>query len=251
MARSFNGSSQWLEKSSWTPPSFYPITVACWSYNLGGGLVMVALNNDTVGAGGSDWFRLYAPGGSLYWQPKASGTSAFGGGMSIADNVWNHCCGVSSSSTSHVAYKNGSTSGGSTDTTNVTPSGIDNISVGATIKNHPAENYNMWNGYLSEVAVWSAALTAAEVLMLSQGFSPAFIRPQSLAFYAPLIRGASASGGNDNDVRGGLVLTDHGTVTVASHPRIILPSKKKVMRYGSSAAATPRTPYFYQMLAAG
>ena len=62
--------------------------------------------------------------------------------------------------------------------------------------------------------IWNVALTAAEIASLAKGFSPRLIRPQSLAFYAPLIR-------ETLDIRGGLTLTDSGS-TVADHPRIIL-----------------------------
>ena len=61
--------------------------------------------------------------------------------------------------------------------------------------------------------MWSAALNASEIASLGQGVSPRLIRPQSLVFYAPLIRDLM-------DVRGGLSITNNGTATVANHPRV-------------------------------
>lgn len=70
------------------------------------------------------------------------------------------------------------------------------------------------NGTISEAAAWNAALTMAEISALSKGFTADQIRPQSLVFYAPLIR-------NLQDVRGGRTITNNNGATVAVHPRII------------------------------
>ena len=69
------------------------------------------------------------------------------------------------------------------------------------------------NGDLAEVGIWNAALTAAEIASLAKGMTCDKVRPQSLVFYAPLIR-------NLQDVRGGLTITNHNTATVANHPRV-------------------------------
>ena len=39
------------------------------------------------------------------------------------------------------------------------------------------------------------------------------VRPQSLVFYAPLVR-------NLQDVKGGLTISNNNTATVAVHPRV-------------------------------
>jgi hypothetical protein len=70
------------------------------------------------------------------------------------------------------------------------------------------------NGQVSEVGIWKAGLTDAEITALARGFTADQIRPQSLSFYAPLVR-------NFQDVRGGLVITNNNGATVATHPRII------------------------------
>jgi hypothetical protein len=70
------------------------------------------------------------------------------------------------------------------------------------------------NGAVAEFAVWSVALTDAEITALARGFTAEQIRPQSLSFYASLVR-------NFQDVRGGLAITNNNSATVAAHPRII------------------------------
>lgn len=69
-------------------------------------------------------------------------------------------------------------------------------------------------GTIAECAFYSAALTDAEILSLARGFTPDQIRPQSLQFYAPLVR-------HLQDLRGGRAITNNNGATVATHPRII------------------------------
>lgn len=62
--------------------------------------------------------------------------------------------------------------------------------------------------------MWNVALTDSENASLAAGFTPDQIRPQSLQFYAPLVRDLI-------DVRGGRTITNVNNATVAVHPRII------------------------------
>lgn len=71
-----------------------------------------------------------------------------------------------------------------------------------------------FNGTIAEVGIWNVALTDDEILGSARGFTPDQIRPQSLQFYAPLVR-------NLIDVRGGRAITNVNSATVATHPRII------------------------------
>ena len=69
------------------------------------------------------------------------------------------------------------------------------------------------NGLIAEVGIWNAALTAEEVASLAKGMTCYKVRPQSLVFYAPLVRDLT-------DQKGGLTITNNGGATVANHPRI-------------------------------
>ena len=68
-------------------------------------------------------------------------------------------------------------------------------------------------GDIAEVGIWNAALTAAEVASLANGMTCDKIRPQSLVFYAPLVRDLI-------DAKGGRTITNNNGATVANHPRI-------------------------------
>ncbi len=69
------------------------------------------------------------------------------------------------------------------------------------------------DGRIAEVGIWNAALTAAEIASLAKGMACDKIRPQSLVFYAPLIR-------EIQDVRGARTITNNNAATVATHPRV-------------------------------
>jgi hypothetical protein len=66
---------------------------------------------------------------------------------------------------------------------------------------------------IAEVGIWNADLTAAEIASLAKGMTPNKVRPQSLVFYAPLVRDLT-------DQKGGLTITNNNAATVANHPRI-------------------------------
>lgn len=88
------------------------------------------------------------------------------------------------------------------------PTGMTRLSIGQRYSTIVAY------GQSAEVAVWNAALTTPEIASLQKGFSPRRIRPQSLVFYAPLLR-------NVQELRQGFTLTPGGTTpTVATHPRV-------------------------------
>jgi hypothetical protein len=69
------------------------------------------------------------------------------------------------------------------------------------------------NGQVAEVGLYSAALTADEIASLSKGMTCDKIRPQSLVFYAPLVRDLQ-------DTKGGRSITNNNAATVAAHPRV-------------------------------
>jgi len=69
------------------------------------------------------------------------------------------------------------------------------------------------NGLIAEVGIWNVALTVAEIASLAKGITCDKVRPQSLVFYAPLVRDLS-------DQKGGRAITNNNGATVANHPRI-------------------------------
>jgi hypothetical protein len=69
------------------------------------------------------------------------------------------------------------------------------------------------DGKIAEVGIWNAALTAAEVASLAKGMTCDKVRPQSLVFYAPLVRELI-------DQKAARAITNNNAATVADHPRI-------------------------------
>lgn len=124
-------------------------------------------------------------------------------------NAWNSAVGVLSASNSRTVYLNAANNPAPQTTTNTTSADTYSLFVFAL----RTGVLRTLNGLGAEVAIWSAALTADEITSLSKGFKPSRIRPQSLVFYAPLIR-------NLQDIKAGLALTNNNSATVAAHPRV-------------------------------
>ena len=136
-------------------------------------------------------------------------TASVNTGVAVNQNTWGHICGVFTSSTSRTGYANGGNA-----TTTTTNRGTQNTANSFLIG---ARYLTTLGGYMvgriAEVGIWNVALTAAEVASLAKGMTCDKVRPQSLVFYAPLVRDLQ-------DVRGGLTITNNNTATVANHPRV-------------------------------
>ncbi|RKY12812.1 MAG: hypothetical protein DRP52_04265, partial [Planctomycetota bacterium] len=188
MARLFNGSNEYLELDS-TPVTAAPLTIVARFYQDD---VSTWANRCIAGvfdlSSPSNWFVLKTKidGAGNYiradtrsssgWQEVAS-TAQFSG------NTWHHAAAVFASSTSRTVYLDGGNS--ATNTTSVTPSGIDRISIARLGDSSPG---NYMSGRVAEVAMYNAALSADEIASLARGFSPLLIRTQNLVGYWPLIR---------------------------------------------------------------
>jgi hypothetical protein len=94
---------------------------------------------------------------------------------------------------------------------NTLTSGITNAVVPQINGRNGANNLSSFQA--AEVGIWNAALTAAEIASLAKGMTCDKVRPQSLVFYAPLVRDLQ-------DARGGLAITNNNGATVANHPRV-------------------------------
>jgi len=214
MAYNFNGTNQFLSMAT-TPVSNTPLTFACWfnTTNTTDAQVLMCVNAASspnrivmraVGDLAGDPIRISAVG-TTGSGASADTTSGYSSG------VWTHACGVVTSSTSRTAYINGGSS--ATNTTNVAVSGIIQASIGVQRYNLFPSGQLFFNGSIAEVGIWNAALTAAEIASLAQGMTCDKIRPQSLVFYAPLVRELI-------DQKAALAITNNNGATVANHPRI-------------------------------
>ena len=219
MAYNFNGTNQ----SSTTPNApvlSEPLTIAAWFYpTRNTARTVIASIADTAQGASAAFFALVEDGtkagdpicatkhrGSATSPPDSEATSTSG----FTINNWHHGCAVFTSNTSRTIYLNGGSS--ATDTTNIPIDGnaIDKTGIACLAR---STNAAFFQGRAAEVGIWNVALTADEVASLAKGMTCDKVRPQSLVFYAPLVRDLI-------DVKGGLTITNNNTATVANHPRV-------------------------------
>jgi hypothetical protein len=206
-------SSQYLSVGS-APVTAAPLTMACW-FNMpdNAGAALIYLGPTT----NNDRFALFASGDAAgdpvrFDCIEAAVTAAASAALttsSYSNNTWSHACGVASSASSRTVYLNGGSSGTNTDTR--TPTTPNRLTVGARLATNSPGVYA--NGLIAEVGIWNAALTAAEIASLAKGMTCDKVRPQSLVFYAPLVRDLI-------DAKGRLAITNNNGATVANHPRV-------------------------------
>lgn len=156
------------------------------------------------------------------------------------DGAWHHAAATWSwdgINTTVRLYVDGSLEGSATDGSSFSAS-TEPIYIGANANNgSPVE---FFDGSLAECATWSVALTAAEIATLSKGYSPAQIRPGSLALYVPLVR--------EIVDHKGTAPTATGTAASA-HPRVLYPRRRSTARNGTAAPAitVPRIVHHRKM----
>jgi hypothetical protein len=201
-------SSQYLSTAS-SPASGTPMTIASWVRPI-----QTTLTQAIVAVGvtsGVDRNQIgIAAGGAA--QVAVQGGAAFSqviSGNALTVNVWQHLCGTFTNTSLRDLYQDGVNTATGTTTIN-TQSGATSLLIGARY-NTSLGLYASSN--IAEVGVWNAALTAAEIASLAKGMTCDKVRPQSLVFYAPLVRDLI-------DYKGGLTITNNNTATVANHPRV-------------------------------
>lgn len=186
MAYTFNGSTQYLraQYSTNALASAWPVTLFARAKSTDMASVQIAVS----------YIYSNSPynGLSLYLNGSAGGDplgfSRFGAttiqsSVGYSSGVWMSWAGRSYSNTSFdIDAENTVTTGGVTSTAWQNTS---DMQIGARLQ--PSLNSQI-TGDVACVAMWSAALTDAEIASLVAGFSPRRVRPQSLVFYAPLVR---------------------------------------------------------------
>jgi hypothetical protein len=202
MAYILNGINQKLTTAI-APVTATPLTIACWYKHSS-----VAVNDPlSLASSTTNYYSISSRGnGSVvdFAANDGSGNAIARSTTSAILNNWNHACGVAASATSRTIYLNGGSSG--TNTTSKTPI-VSSISIGSRFTG------STFMGSCAEIGIWNAALTAAEVASLAQGMTCDKIRPQSLVFYAPLVRDLI-------DQKGGLAIINNNGATVDNHPRV-------------------------------
>jgi hypothetical protein len=215
MAYNFNGTNQYLSIAT-APVLNPPLTLACWfkSSNINNIQALVCINSTTT----NDRHVLYARGdvaGDPIRMQSANQIGSTGNAdtsIGYTSGAWTHACGVVSSDSNRTVYINGGSSG-----TNTTSVSLSANPVQCSIAAQRFAGFLNGSSFavaeIAEVGIWNAALTAAEIASLAKGMTCDKVRPQSLVFYAPLVRDLI-------DQKGGRVITNNNGATVAKHPRV-------------------------------
>jgi len=187
-----------------------PFTMSAWvkMSSLSGPATILQLadlsvsnNNFELAIGGTENVRFRARDGS---------TGAANTGVALSVGVWAHVVGIEASTTSRSAFVDGGNK--DTDTTSITPTGIDRTSIGRGGDSTPSD---YWDGAISSVAIWNVVLTDQEVLSLANGVSPLRLHRSALIAYWP-VGGQST----EPDIIGGVNLTVNGTPLQVEGPPI-------------------------------
>jgi hypothetical protein len=210
MAYNFNGTNQRLSTAS-TPVSVAPLTLYArnLSTGLGSSRVIIVISD---ASNVQQWSLRFA--GNSYpraWQYEVTdsgGTTAVFGIGSVAQTTWYSAGFVEAASNSRYVFFEASKS--STNTVSRTPNATAGIAIAGALNGTQFAHHE---GQIADAAIWDVALTDDEAISLARGFKPFRIRPQSLKFYAPLVRTLQ-------DLRGALTITNNNTATVADHPRV-------------------------------
>lgn len=211
MAIELNGTTAYIEATS-AVATAVPITIAAWFYPDANNVAQTIVGITASGATNARFTLQCQSTGNLRAAVQAgAATAGADTTTTISATTWQHGVAVFTGNASRTAYLNAG--GNATNTSSVTPSAaaLNRTTIGTQWRNQVRENY--FDGRIAEVGIWNVALTLAEIESLADGFKPTVIRPQSLLFYAPLIR-------ETIDHRGGLSLTANAT-SVIEHPRRI------------------------------
>lgn len=215
------------------------LTMACWFYApdvTGNNFLMsvadVSVGNrnhylGALGAVAGDPVRAFSNDGTANGSADTS--------TSYSANTWHLAVGVWNGAASRTAYLDGG--GKVTNTTSVSPTGLDTVGIGALYDNIP--NYSP-DIIIAEPAIWDIALSDAEVAELAVSVSPLMVRPDGLVFHPSLRR-------NITDDVGGLVLSIAGTPVVSEHPgNIIYPQYKNLWTPQSVVIGSPWYHHVHQ-----
>jgi hypothetical protein len=213
MAYEFNGTNQFLNTPSSAVVSGMPLTMACWFYPNGDTTryTLMSMANNFVGfQGGGYQITAFGDlaGDPIQIGTDQAGNTAVSSTAGFNANQWNHAAGVFTSTTSRTVYLNGGNSATSTFSHSPSAPG-QGLRLARFVNSFPFP----LAGRLAEVGIWNAALTAAEIASLAKGMTCDKVRPQSLVFYAPLVRDLI-------DQKGGLTITNNNSATAADHTRV-------------------------------
>lgn len=211
MAFSLNGTS-YIEAQS-TPITAEPFSISCWfrAPNVTADGALVSIGN----SGTTNRFQL-SVNGSVAGDPVSistvgASTVTVNTTTAFVANTWQHAAAVctrTAGTTTLAVYLNGR--GKATNTTTVSPVGINNIMIGGRWLT--AVRGFFFNGQIAEVGIWNTGLNDDEVLSLSKSFPAYSTKLGNLKFYNRCIQ-------RSQDICGGRIL-NQVNITNFDHPRI-------------------------------
>ena len=229
MAREFTASSsEYLEVSS-SPVTAWPITFGCF-WRPANITTQSEYFYIGEGAASATWIALGSRSDGSDFRARyrwATSEHFYVWGGILTANTWHHTVARISANDDHDIFTDGSKVDGSLNKT--VPPNLDTITFGRLGDLSPS---NYADGAVAEAFIYNVALTDDEIAALSAGYSPLFIRPQSLQAYWPLIRDG------DKDRLGGYDLTAFNTPTILEQPPVIYPAQ---VYAGFAVAGEPPT----------
>lgn len=229
MARGFDGAASWLWFDS-TGISTPALSISAWVYVVAAGASRRIVTIQNTVSGGVAILLDGDSGSFLHLYSRSTGgygvTSAQRFKVARSTGQWYHVCGNANSSGDMIdAYLNGTAM---TDQTGSVFSAATSgrLSVGAK-----TDGTSFANCRVAEIGLWTGAqLTAGEIAALAAAVSPRAIRPDSLAFYAPLIGRYSG----EIDLVGGVTATHVSSPTTEDHPRIIYRHSRRPSKHSEA-----------------
>jgi hypothetical protein len=217
MSYSFTAANSRYLSTSSSPLSAIPMTIAAWFYSTSATLRQNICSPNTNNSAADNTLALLEFDAAAANDPlratfrnSTEGSAASASSSAVSINTWNQGVAVFSAQNSRNVYLNRTASGSNSFNFANSTVDFDLVSIGGLLRDTAA---NFFSGQIAETAIWSAALTEDEIDSLAKGFKPTRIRPQSLVFYAPLVRDLQ-------DLKGALTITNNNSATVADHPRV-------------------------------
>ena len=189
MALDFNGTTQYLNRANevLTPGN---MSMSCWfntDANDGNDRRLVTLSHTSTASrmAGIQLGPAAAPP-QLYTQVinNAVGINHRSTvATEVTNGVWHHAGGTFTSTSSVITYLDG-VAGAAVQTVSGAIATTNSLQIG--VVNFGGSLLQYYDGKIAEVGIWNVVLTAAEMLVLSKGFSPLFVRRANLVGYWPL-----------------------------------------------------------------
>ena len=208
MAYDFTAEASQSLTTATSPISAVPVTLAYWIYIPINGFLRSPVSIGAIG-GNRCGFNVSTIGRISLAHIGSSTVSINQTASSSPTDTWIHVCGVFSSLSNRELFIDG-VSQGTSQLAIASQGTFTSIAIGAR---YATTLGNFFTGRIADAGVWGVALTAAEVASLAKGFACSRVRPQSLAFYAPLVRDLV-------DASRGLAITNNNSATVENHLRI-------------------------------